>query len=89
MRARCRRLDGNGDTLVERPPAKGCCFPFVEPVRVSVDGAQVGSLVSPGSTSFAAFNIVFSIATSGTHATMFAGTDPSNKATHIDAVRLH
>jgi hypothetical protein len=58
----------------------------VQPVKVMVDGTQIGSLVSPASGSFAAFSIPFSVASSGTHTIMFAGTDPNDRTTFIDAV---
>ena len=62
--------------------------PYVQPVKVMVDGTQIGSLVAPASTSFAAFSIAFAVATSGAHTIMFAGTDPNDKTTFIDAVTL-
>jgi hypothetical protein len=62
--------------------------PNVQPVKVMVDGTQIGSLVAPASTSFAAFSIGFSVATSGAHTIMFAGADPTDKTTFIDAVTL-
>ncbi|HWX67570.1 MAG TPA: hypothetical protein VNZ27_14210 [Rhodanobacter sp.] len=46
----------------------------VQPIKVSIDGQQIGSLISPASTSFSLFTIPFSIATSGVHTLSFAGT---------------
>jgi hypothetical protein len=63
-------------------------WPQLQPVRVTVDGTQIGALISPPSTSFTAFSISFSVATSGAHTIMFAGTDPADKTTFIDAVTL-
>ena len=60
----------------------------IQPIRVTVDGTQIGSLVSPASTSFGTFSISFPVASSGTHTIAFAGTDPVDKTTFIDAVAL-
>src|SRR5438067_1435026 len=62
--------------------------PYVQPVKVTIDGAQIGALVSPGSTSFSAVSIGFSVATSGAHTIKFSGTDGSDKTTFVDAVTL-
>src|SRR2546430_11373333 len=53
-----------------------------------VDGTQIGSLVSPASGSFAAFSIGFSVVSNGAHTLTFAGTDPNDRTTFIDAVTL-
>ena len=60
----------------------------IQPVQVTVDGTQIGSLVSPPSGSFTAFSIPFSVVSSGTHTLTFTGTDPNDKTTFIDAVAL-
>jgi hypothetical protein len=60
----------------------------VQPVKVTVDGTQIGSLVSPASTSFSIFSIPFSVATTGAHTIVFTGTDPNDKTTFIDNVAL-
>ena len=60
----------------------------VQPVKVTVDGAQIGSLVSPASTSFSTFSLPFSVAATGAHTITFAGTDPADKTTFIDNVTL-
>ena len=57
-------------------------------MRVTIDGTQVGSLVSPASTSFSIVSIPFSVANTGAHTIAFAGTDPSDKTTFIDEVAL-
>ena len=53
-----------------------------------MDGIQIGSLVSPASTSFSSFSIAFSVSTTGAHTISFTGTDPSDKTTFIDQVTL-
>ena len=62
--------------------------PHAQPIKVTMDGIRIGSLVSPTSTSFTAFTIPFSVATSGARTLAFTGTDPANKTTFIDAVTL-
>lgn len=69
--------------------AAGCCTsPYVQPVRVTVDGAQIGSLVTPPSTSFSLFSISFSVAASGAHTFAFTGTVSEDKTTFIDVVSV-
>lgn len=61
----------------------------VQPIKVSIDGQQIGSLISPTSSSFSLFTIPFSIATSGAHTLSFAGTvgaTGDNLTTFIDEV---
>ncbi|HEX7270773.1 MAG TPA: Ig-like domain repeat protein [Casimicrobiaceae bacterium] len=82
-------LSAGSYTLSFQAARRSCCtFPFIEPVRVTVDGAQVGSLVQPASTSFAAVSIPFSVASSGSHTIAFTGTDPTDKTTFIDVVSI-
>src|SRR5205085_5948581 len=51
-------LSAGSYTLSFKAAQRNCCVsPFVQPLRVTVDGTQVGGLVSPGSTSFASFSI--------------------------------
>ena len=57
-----------------------------QPIKVTVDGTQIGSLVSPASTSFTVFSIPFAVATTGAHTLAFTGTDPDDKTTFIDSV---
>lgn len=68
----------------------GCCSPppNTQPLRITVDGAQIGSLVTPLSTSFSPFSVSFSVASNGAHTIMFAGTDSRDKTTFIDAVSV-
>ncbi len=76
-------------TLSFKAAQRGCCVsPFVQPVKVTLDGVQIGGLISPPSKSFTAFSVVLSVAASGTHTIGFAGTDTSDKTTFIDAVTL-
>jgi hypothetical protein len=79
-------LNAGSYTLAFRAAQRTCCG--VQPVKVTVDGTQIGSLVSPASGSFAAFSIPFSVASSGTHTIMFAGTDPNDRTTFIDNVTI-
>ena len=61
----------------------------VQPIRVSIDGQQIGPLVTPSSTVFSSFSIPFSVATSGAHTIQFAGTDGSgDKSTFVDMVTI-
>jgi hypothetical protein len=76
-------------TLSFKAAQRSCCVsPYVQPLKVTLDGAQIGSLVSPSSSSFAPSSIVFTVASSGTHTIGFAGTDPSDKTTFLDDVTL-
>ena len=79
-------LNAGSYTLSFRAAQRTCCG--VQPVKVTVDGTQIGSLVSPASGSFAAFSIPFSVSGSGSHTIVFAGTDPNDRTTFIDAVTL-
>jgi hypothetical protein len=82
-------LNAGSYTLSFQAAQRACCVaPNVQPVEVMVDGIQIGSPIAPASTSFATFSIAFSVATSGAHTIMFAGTDPNDKTTFIDAVTL-
>ncbi|HMF28509.1 MAG TPA: Ig-like domain-containing protein, partial [Candidatus Cybelea sp.] len=66
---------------------RSCCVtPYPQPVRVTVDGTQIGALVSPSSTAFASFSIAFAVTSTGAHTIAFAGTDAADKTTFIDAV---
>jgi len=60
----------------------------IQPVRVTVDGTQIGSLVSPASTGFSSFSIPFSVATTGSHTIVFTGTDSNDSTTFIDSVTI-
>ena len=82
-------LNAGSYTLSFQAARRNCCVsPYAQPVKVTVDGIQIGSLVSPASTSFSAVSIPFSVATSGAHTIRFAGTDGTDKTTFIDAVAL-
>ena len=82
-------LNAGSYTLSFQAARRGCCVvPHVQPVKVSVDGTQIGSLVSPASTSFAAFSIPFSVASSGSHTIMFAGTNAVDNTAFIDNVTI-
>jgi hypothetical protein len=83
-------LNAGSYTLSFQVAERACCAaPNVQPVKVTVDGTQIGSLVSPASTSFSAVSIPFSVATSGAHTIAFTGTDSQDKTTFIDAVTIH
>ena len=82
-------LNAGSYTLSFQAAHRACCvLPHLQPIKVSLDGTQIGSLVSPASTSFAVFSIPLSVASSGSHTLMFAGTDPADNTTFIDAVTL-
>ena len=77
-------------TISFRAAQRACCTaPYVQPIKLSVDGIQIGSLVSPPNTGFTTFSMSFSVANAGSHTIMFAGTDASgDRSTFIDAVTL-
>jgi hypothetical protein len=82
-------LNAGSYTLSFQVARRSCCVsPFVQPVKVTIDGIQIGGLVSPPGSSFSAISIPFSVATSGPHTLTFAGTDPTDKTTFIDAVTI-
>jgi hypothetical protein len=82
-------LNAGSYTLSFQAARRSCCVaPYVQPIKVTVDGTQIGSLVSPASTSFAAVSIPFSVATTGAHTLTFTGTDPNDKTTFIDNVTV-
>ncbi|TMH34375.1 MAG: PKD domain-containing protein [Betaproteobacteria bacterium] len=65
-----------------------CSSSYLQPIRVTVDGADVGARVRPPSTDFTGFSVSFEILTSGPHTIGFTGTEPNDKSTFIDAVTL-
>jgi len=82
-------LNGGGYTLSFQAAHRSCCIsPYLQPIKVTVDGTQIGSLVSPANTSFSSFSIPFSLASTGAHTFTFTGTDPSDKTTFIDKVTI-
>jgi hypothetical protein len=69
---------------------RACCVsPNVQPIKVMLDGTQVGKPVSPTSTSFTTFSIPFSVKTSGSHTITFAGTASADETSFIDAVTIN
>jgi hypothetical protein len=82
-------LNAGSYTLSFQAARRSCCVaPYVQPIKVTIDGTQIGSLVSPASTSFTVFSIPFSVATTGAHTLTFTGTDPNDKTTFIDSVTV-
>ncbi len=82
-------LNAGSYTLSFQAARRSCCVsPFVQPVKVSIDGTQIGGLISPASTSFAAFSIPFSVGTTGAHTITFTGTDSNDKTTFVDSVTI-
>jgi hypothetical protein len=83
-------LNAGNYTLWFQAARRSCCVShYVQPIKVTVDGTQIGSLVSPASTRFTVFSIPFSVATTGARAIAFTGTDPNDKTTFIDGVTVH
>ena len=79
-------LNAGSYTLAFQAAQRACCAaPNVQPIRVSVDGVQIGSLISPSSTTFAAFSIPFSVATTGAHTITFVRPQSLRRATAISA----
>ena len=84
-------LDPGNYTLALQVARRNYSVPAgsAQPIRVTIDGAQIGSLISPPSTAFTPITIPFSIATSGMHTLVFTGTDASgDKSTFIDLVTI-
>jgi hypothetical protein len=82
-------LNAGSYTLAFKAAQRPCCLtPNTQPIQVTVDGTQIGGLVTPASTSFASFNVSFTLAGTGVHTIAFVGTNPNTNATFIDAVTL-
>jgi hypothetical protein len=82
-------LNAGNYTLAFKAAQRPCCLtPNTQPIKVTIDGVQIGSLVTPPGTSFSSFSLSFSVASSGTHTIAFAGTSANTNATFIDAVTL-
>jgi hypothetical protein len=82
-------LNAGNYTLAFKAAQRNCCLtPNTQPVQVSLDGAPLGSPVTPASTSFGSFSIPLTVASSGTHTIAFAGTAANSNSTFIDAVSL-
>jgi len=60
----------------------------VQPLRVKVDGAQVGSLVSPPTAAFTAHRVSFTVGAAGSHTIALEGTLGNADSTFIDAVAI-
>jgi len=62
----------------------------VQPVKLSVDGTQVGSLLTPPSSSFSLLTTAsFTVSAAGPHTIMLAGTDGSaDLSTFVDQVTI-
>ncbi|HTT31483.1 MAG TPA: Ig-like domain repeat protein [Solirubrobacteraceae bacterium] len=76
-------------TLSFKAAQRACCSaPNIQPLRITLDGVQVGGLISPASTSFSTYRVALSVASSGVHTIGFTGTDPSDKSTFVDSVSL-
>jgi uncharacterized delta-60 repeat protein len=82
-------LNAGNYTLAFKAAQRNCCLtPNTQPIQVTVDGTQIGSLITPASTSFSSFTILFTVLFRGVHTIAFMGTNPNNNATFIDAVTL-
>ena len=82
-------LNAGSYTLSFQAARRSCCVaPYVQPIKVTVDGTQIGSLVSPANTSFSIVSIPFSVAMTGAHTIVFTGTDVNDKTTFIDSVTI-
>ncbi len=63
---------------------------LANPIEVSVDGVQVGGLITPSYVFFEGFTVPITIAVPGIHTISFSGTDTSgDKSIFIDAVTLN
>jgi glucose/arabinose dehydrogenase len=84
-------LSAGNYTLSFRAALRAYSIPAgsVQPIRVSIDGQQIASLVVPPDTSFTTVTIPFTVTSSGSHTIAFAGTDASgDKSTFIDTVAI-
>jgi hypothetical protein len=82
-------LNAGNYTLAFKAAQRPCCLtPNTQPIKVTIDGVQIGGLITPASTNFSSFSLSFSVASSGTHTLGFAGTIANTNATFIDAVTL-
>jgi hypothetical protein len=82
-------LNAGSYTLSFKAARRNCCtVPYGQPIKVTLDGIQIGALITPSTTSFATFNIAFSVASSGSHTLSFSGTNSLNNTTFIDAVSI-
>src|SRR5207253_6522654 len=82
-------LTAGSYTISFQAAQRSCCVPpYAQPIKVSVDGTQIGALISPSSTSFSAFSVPFSVSGTGLHTITLAGTDGTDKTTFIDNVML-
>jgi len=82
-------LNAGNYILAFKAAQRNCCLtPNTQPIKVSVDGTQIGGLVTPASTSFGSVSIAFTVASSGVHTIAFAGTNANSNSTFIDAVSL-
>ena len=82
-------LNAGSYTLSFKAARRNCCtVPYGQPIKVTLDGIQIGALITPPTTSFATFNIPFSVAKSGSHTLSFSGTTSLNNTTFIDEVSI-
>ena len=82
-------LNAGSYTLAFKAARRNCCtLPYGQPIKVTVDGVQIGALITPPTTSFATFSIAFSVARSGSHTLSFSGTTSLNQTTFIDEVSV-
>ncbi|MEP6943490.1 MAG: Ig-like domain repeat protein [Betaproteobacteria bacterium] len=83
-------LNAGNYTLAFKAAQRACCSaPYDHPVKVLVDGVQVGATMTPSSTSFSNFSVAFTIGSTGAHSISIVGIDANDKATFIDAVTLN
>ena len=84
-------LNAGSYTLTFQIARAPCCTgPIVQPIRVSVDGVQMGALISPPSKQFTLVSVPISVPTTGVHTITFAGTDGTGDRTaFIDKVTLN
>lgn len=62
----------------------------IQPVKVSVDGTQIGSLISPASAAFEAYTSGVYTVAAGEHTVRLEGTDGTDdKSTFIDDVQIN
>jgi hypothetical protein len=82
-------MSAGNHTLSFQVARRPCCAPpNIQPIKVMIDGVQIGALVTPSASGFKSVSIPFTVTTSGAHTITFAGTNPADKTMFIDQVML-
>ncbi len=89
MIAQSVNLTAGSYVLSFRAARRSYSNPLVNPLRISINGQAVGTMIAPPSTAFAAYSIPITVANNGTQTLEFAGTVGSvDASTFVDAVTI-